>query len=277
MAATVRRLSGPIAMVAVVMLAVVMLAAAVLGAGSPPVASAVPPLGGGAAAPDIVGGSPTTIRQHPWMVALTTADGSQYCGGTLVAPTKVVTAAHCTVGDEPSEVRVVAGRTDLRTSDGEVAGVTGIWIHPQFQHVTRGFDVSVLTLDRELPYRIMTPATPADAALYEPDTPTAILGWGDTAEGGPASPVLLRATVPVVSDEGCGAAYDQYDAATMVCAGLPQGGVDACQGDSGGPMVAGGRLIGITSWGSGCARPGLPGVYARVVSHHAELTEQIGS
>jgi len=135
----------------------------------------------------------------------------------------------------------------------------------------------VLTLDRNLPYQTLAMASPADSGLYAAGTPATILGWGDTTEGGSASPVLLGATVPVVSDATCKAAYKKYDATAMVCAGYPQGGVDTCQGDSGGPMAAGARLIGITSWGTGCARPGLPGVYVRVATYYADLTQQINS
>jgi len=265
MAGSLRRLS-----------AVMVLVAALVGAGSLSVASAVPPVGG-SVSPDVVGGSPATTQQYPWVVALTTTSGFQYCGGTLVAPNKVVTAAHCTTGDSPSAVRVVAGRTDLRTSDGVVAGVTNIWIHPRFRQVTRGYDVSVLTLDRNLSLQTMALASSADSALYAAGTQATILGWGNTTEGGSASPVLMQATVPVVSDADCKTAYRKYDPTAMVCAGYPQGGVDTCQGDSGGPMVAGSRLIGITSWGTGCARPALPGVYVRVASYHADLIQQINS
>ena len=96
-----------------------------------------------------------------------------------------------------------------------------------------------------------------------------IVGWGVTSEGGEPPDVLQEAQVPMTTDAYCAGAYDDFDASTMVCAGYPQGGVDTCQGDSGGPMfgrAATGelRVVGATSFGEGCARPGKPGVYARV-------------
>jgi hypothetical protein len=96
-----------------------------------------------------------------------------------------------------------------------------------------------------------------------------IVGFGATSEGGDTVDTLQGAQVPITTDAYCANAYSDFDAATMLCAGFPEGGVDTCQGDSGGPMFgrdAGGALkvVGATSFGEGCARPGKPGVYARV-------------
>jgi secreted trypsin-like serine protease len=90
-----------------------------------------------------------------------------------------------------------------------------------------------------------------------------------TEEGGDLPDNLQKAQVPVTTDAYCGGAYSDFDAATMVCAGFPEGGVDTCQGDSGGPMFGRTstgtlRVVGTTSFGEGCARPGKPGVYGRV-------------
>ncbi|SHG10050.1 S1 family peptidase [Streptoalloteichus hindustanus] len=226
--------------------------------------------------PFIVGGSRVSTSTYPWVVQLTTDSGFQFCGGTLVRPNKVVTAAHCTTGEAPSAIRVVAGRDDKRSSAGEVADVSDIWVHPRYGSQA-GNDVSVLTLDRELSYTPLPLASPEDTGLYEPGTNATILGWGLTREGGSPSRYLLGATVPLVADQKCSSTYPQYTARGEVCAGFPRGGTDTCQGDSGGPLVAGGKLIGVTSWGQGCARAGKPGVYARVAGHHAELSAQLDS
>jgi len=96
-----------------------------------------------------------------------------------------------------------------------------------------------------------------------------VAGWGATSEGGAGSDRLKEVALPIVSDAQCAAHYGSSTvAATEVCAGYPEGGQDSCQGDSGGPFMVrnGGSwlLAGIVSWGDGCARPGVPGVYAEV-------------
>lgn len=224
----------------------------------------------------IVGGTRVSTADHPWAVYLATSTGAQYCGGTLVAPDKVLTAAHCAEDDSPSSVRVVVGRDDKDSSAGTTARVTDIWIHPSYQIPAEGYDISVLTLDRALNAEPLPLARPTDSALYEEGVPATVLGWGATSSGGTASRHLLGATVPVIGSTACTTAYaERYNANLMVCAGFPKGGTDSCQGDSGGPLVAGGKLIGVTSWGEGCARPGQPGVYSRITAYRALIDQQL--
>ncbi len=225
-------------------------------------------------APQVVGGASAVTAQHPWMVALTTvASESAYCGGALVAPDRVLTAAHCISGYRLGDVRVIAGRTDLRSNDGQQRRVQGFWTHPGYRSPGQGGDVAVLFLDRALPYRPLPLETNPDA--YQPGAPATILGWGYTSEGGPNSSELRGADVALFADSDCAATYQQFDPGAMLCAGRPRGGVDACYGDSGGPLVAEGRLVGVTSWGSGCGRAGRPGVYTRVMSYATEINAQL--
>jgi trypsin len=229
--------------------------------------------GGASADQQIVGGTVASTADHEYVVYVANRSGFQFCGGTLVARNKVVTAAHCTTGKEPADMRVVAGRDDKESRDGTVAKVTKIWRHPDFKGVQSGADVAVLTLGTRLGYR---PADlPRDETLYQAGTPSTILGWGRTREGGDTSRYLLAATVPVVSDADCARSYQHFSAESMVCAGYPEGGVDACQGDSGGPMVVGTTLVGIASWGDGCARANKPGVYTRVSRYVGLISAQL--
>lgn len=229
--------------------------------------------GGAQAAPPIVGGQPASTAQYGYVVYLTDRTGFQYCGGTLVTRLKVVTAAHCVVGEKPANVRVVAGRDDKQSTAGIVAKVTRIWINPGFADVESGSDVAVLTL--AFPVLYPTAHIAADQDVYRPGTPSTILGWGRTAEGGTPSRYLLAASVPVVADADCAVAYRHFSATSMVCAGYLRGGIDACQGDSGGPMLIGDTLVGIASWGDGCARPGRYGVYTRVASYAPLIAQQL--
>lgn len=253
-------------------------AAAALAATAAAAATALVAAPSAVAAPQpIVGGTTTTTSAYPFMMQITDAAQDQFCGGTLVSPTKVVTAAHCMVGETTSSVRVVGGRTYLNGGDGTVARVSRIWIHPDYRRVTRGDDVAVLTLSAPMPYATASYVSASDTGVYAAGTTARVLGWGTTSSGGSSSNQLRTATVPTVSDASCTDSYrNRYVRSDMVCAGYAAGGVDTCQGDSGGPLLIGGRLAGITSWGDGCAAAGSPGVYTRLTTFSDEVTAQVG-
>jgi secreted trypsin-like serine protease len=243
-----------------------------------PLVSAVP----AAADSVVVGGFPVDVSDSPWTVALSSRDrfggtrSGQFCGGVAVGRSTVLTAAHCmseeVLGARPEQLRdlrVVTGRTDLRTDEGREIPVRETWVNPDYDAETNAGDFAVLTLAEPLPHdAVVRAAGPGDPA-YEPGTSAYVYGWGDTTGGGDYAHSLRAARVSVLPDAQCERAYPgssdgSYVAARMVCAGESQGGRDACQGDSGGPLVAQGRLIGLVSWGSGCGHPGSPGVYTRV-------------
>ncbi|MDQ0937279.1 S1 family peptidase [Streptomyces turgidiscabies] len=231
-----------------------------------------------AAPQPIVGGTTTTAATYPFVMQITDASQNQFCGGTLVSATKVVTAAHCMVDETASGVRVVGGRTFRNGTNGTVSRVTKIWVHPGYSDTTTGDDVAVLTLATAMPYTTASFVTSSQTGVYAAGTTARIIGWGTTSSNGSSSNQLRTATVPTVSNSSCSSSYgSRYIASDMVCAGFTSGGTDTCQGDSGGPLMIGGVLAGITSWGDGCAAAGLPGVYTRLTTFSNLVATQVAS
>jgi secreted trypsin-like serine protease len=222
----------------------------------------------------VVGGRDASAGEYPSVAEITF--GPFLCTGTLISPTWVLSAGHCssiTGGAVASPASWPAAAINVRIggvtqSDGEQVPVKQAIVHPDYL-LTDGYDISLLELTRPSAQAPTPVAGPGERSIWMPGTLESIVGWGATSEGGDLPDRLQEAEVPITTDAYCDAAYGGIDEATMVCAGFPEGGVDTCQGDSGGPMfgrtAAGAlRVVGATSWGEGCARPGKPGVYARV-------------
>lgn len=238
-------------------------------------ATALAMVGLSAPAQAVVGGQQVPISpRYDYTVYLERTDG-QFCGGSLISADKVLTAAHCVQFDEPSAVRVVGGRSNTQTAGGMEVGVTHIWVHPSWDVSNFDADLAILTLDQDLPYDTIELASNFDQNLYAAGTAARILGWGATCHGCPSSQHLRTAQLPVMADSECAKAYADFIPTTQVCAGHPQGGVGTCQGDSGGPLVAGGKLIGITSHGTGCAWAGKPPVYTQVSIFRLQIMWQL--
>ncbi|MXM67814.1 trypsin-like serine protease [Streptomyces sp. HUCO-GS316] len=248
------------------------------------VAAAIPLVTTAPAAADsvVVGGFPVDVSQSPWTVALSSRDrfggtrGGQFCGAVAVGRTTVLTAAHClneeVLGGPPDRVkdlRVIAGRTDLLSNQGQEIPVRDTWVNPGYDAGSNAGDFAVITLATPLAQSSVIPMAAAGDPAYGPGTRAMVYGWGDMTGAGDYVHSLRAAPLHVLSDALCKGAYPGggdgiYVPDAMVCAGEATGSRDACQGDSGGPLVAGGKLIGLVSWGSGCGRPGSPGVYTRV-------------
>jgi trypsin len=225
----------------------------------------------------VVGGTNAGPNEFPSISEVIIAKGF-LCTGTLIAPDTVLSAGHCgsitgaagvasPASYPPQLIDVYIGSN--KPGQGEKVPVSKVTNHPSYL-LGSGYDIVLLKLARPSTKAPTQVSGAAEESLWAPTTLETIAGFGTTEEGGDTPDTLQKAQVPVTTDAYCSGAYgDSFEAQTQICAGYPQGGVDTCQGDSGGPMfgrTAAGvlRVVGATSYGEGCARPGKPGVYARV-------------
>jgi trypsin len=225
----------------------------------------------------IVGGTVAKTADTPWGIALNNSGSpspsGQWCGSTLVAANKIVTAAHC-AQEAASTYTAIQGRDVLTASGGKESKISSIWVDPEYGKPP-AHDVAVMTL--ATPFDgVPTLALETDKAADAAGAASVVYGWGATEGTGPDD-TFQKVDVPVLGDAYCEKAYasEGYTADGEICAGYEEGGKDSCQGDSGGPLVLNGRLFGVVSWGVGCADAGNPGVYAEVATYASALQAQI--
>ena len=227
----------------------------------------------------VVGGAPVTVEQVPWQALVIVEPDNRLCGGAILDPGWLVTAAHCVVGFRGDQVEAHVGITSLsERSAGNEVQVAEVIVHPSWDPANFRNDIALLRLATPLPAnaRAQSISLPVglDAATWPlTGTPAAISGWGAMEFGGQPSNQLRRAQVQVLGGPGdtiCGRYGSNFAVAVEICAGVPSGGIDACQGDSGSPLVvdvAGTPMLaGLVSVGFECARAEYPGIYTRVTS-----------
>ncbi|XP_053671977.1 trypsin alpha-4-like [Anopheles nili] len=225
----------------------------------------------------VVGGSDTTIEDHPHLVSLRRLH-KHSCGGAILNTNTILTAAHCVdYSDlEPSDYEVRAGST-LRNEGGQLVVVSQIHTHPDYNDWTLEWDIAVLKLAS--PLQLGTGVQAIDLPLrtfsVAENTGVSLAGWGALYYQGPSTNHLQHVTLPIVSNSRCGIAYQNFAPILPfhICAGSK--GMDACQGDSGGPLVYQNQVIGIVSWGYGCAFDNYPSVYTRVSEFVDFITERL--
>ncbi|MBK1672628.1 hypothetical protein CKO35_04810 [Ectothiorhodospira shaposhnikovii] len=250
----------------------------------------------------IIGGEAVRSGEIPWQIGVVRGPeeardlfAQTQCGGTLITPQWIVSAAHCfdNYTDEgtlfdipfPQDLSIVAGINDLLHADAAIIrNVARLIIHPNYDPAGNDNDIALLFVEEPvtcpacLPIDLVTPAN--ERIVAAPATLGLISGWGSTGERQEGSefirifPTLLqKALVPILDNASCMTDMQYMDGEitdNMFCAGYQGGGRDTCQGDSGGPLAVRSSdgtsylLAGVTSWGKGCAKPYYPGVYTRV-------------
>uniref|UniRef100_A0A8C2HYF1 Transmembrane serine protease 5 n=1 Tax=Cyprinus carpio TaxID=7962 RepID=A0A8C2HYF1_CYPCA len=217
----------------------------------------------------IVGGVEATLGRWPWQVSLYYSN-RHICGGSIITNQWIVTAAHCVHNYRLPQVSswvVYAGivtSNSAKLAQYQGLAVEKIIYNKNYNHRTHDNDIALVKL--RAPLNFSDTIRPVCLPQYDYDLPGGtqcwISGWGYTQPD--------DAPVPLISTKKCNSScmYNGEITPRMLCAGYTEGKVDACQGDSGGPLVCQDenvwRLVGVVSWGTGCAEPNHPGVYTKV-------------
>lgn len=211
----------------------------------------------------IVGGHEAPKNKYPMIVTLETLSGRQFCGGTIITPWHVLTAAHCTAKVRSIQVR--AGAHNKRYS-GVVYKIASIIDHEKYNDKTGQYDISLLLTTTKMAFNLFIgPACLPNKRVSIAKQKVTALGWGNTRDKGPDSDVLLEVQLSVMSFNKCQDLWYVKSPQESMHLCTYEIGKDTCQGDSGGPLLwldpetKRFTLVALVSYGGPCAGP-KPGI-----------------
>ncbi|XP_031837453.2 trypsin-1 [Nomia melanderi] len=253
----------------------------------------------GTRAARLVGGQNAIPHEFPWMVSIS-RKGGHFCGGTILNSKFVLTAAHCLCTSTSvvpiGQLRVSLGEYNLRGAEvppSREERVANAILHPGHKCGKFVDDIALLELARPITWsESVKPAClpvatgkPGYSAFGGELAKAAGWGWlGEDRSRFKRADILQKVDVRVIENSVCREWYASEGKSTRVevkqmCAGHEEGGRDTCWTDSGGPLMIGSHsggsmmVVGVVSWGIGCARPRLPGVYTRVSEYIPWITK----
>nr|XP_034830046.1 trypsin-3-like [Maniola hyperantus] len=231
----------------------------------------------------VVNGEAIDISQIPYHAALRRKSSAGWiytCGAAIITTKALLTAAHCVsaIQSDPLQLRVAVG-TSSRSSGGTVYDVKTVYPHERYSSLTLEHDIAMLVISKKINFDKKVDAVFIPEPNFSLPVGEAALvsGYGIISYEGPVSSVLRAATVEIVGQDICTRAYRRIAKISdgMLCAVANNPPRDACQGDSGGPLVVKGTLVGIVSWGEGCANITYPGVYTRVSEYYSWIIDKL--
>ncbi|XP_061321335.1 coagulation factor IX-like [Pezoporus flaviventris] len=234
----------------------------------------------------ITGGTLCHRGHCPWQVLIRNSKDIGFCGGSLISSRWVVTAAHCLDLVRPHHVTIGDFDKYQREFKEQKINVERSWTHPHYDSNNYNSDIALLYLSSAVVFNeyaipICLPSPSLATLLSEEGRIGMVSGWGATHNRGSTLRFLMKVRLPIVNMETCQRSMDRLVTDNMFCAGHHTEVADACKGDSGGPFTVSHHntwfLLGIVSWGEGCAEKGKYGVYTRVSNYIPWIKEVVES